>query len=90
MVNMTETAMLDMHALPEYLLRQSVSSTNRADQRIKQEGISLEQMIEDYEKEILQRMLDIESFSKDKAKMAQVLQISLSTLYRKLEKYHLG
>jgi transcriptional regulator with PAS, ATPase and Fis domain len=55
-----------------------------------QKGMSLDQMITDYEKEILQRMLEAESFNMDKAKMAQKLQVSLSTLYRKLEKYHLG
>jgi transcriptional regulator with GAF, ATPase, and Fis domain len=81
MVNMAETQRLGMEDLPEYLLQKNNHKMS--------DGISLENMISAYEKEILQSYLDQEQFKVDKAKMAHELQTSISTLYRKIEKYQL-
>lgn len=81
MVNMTETDRIGMDDLPEYLLVQNNHKMCGE--------IGLENMISAYEKEILQRYLEQEQFKEDKAKMAHELQTSLSTLYRKIEKYQL-
>lgn len=97
MVNMTETVILDIYDLPEYLLQEHQSTgrnfekwfDRRDGDRAERAEVGLDQIISDYEKEILQRMLSFDAFSLDKAKMAQELQISLATLYRKLEKHHL-
>jgi transcriptional regulator with PAS, ATPase and Fis domain len=96
MVNMAETVIIGMDDLPDYLLQQNQLTGRRTGNRVREnEGlnhvrISLDQMVSDYEREILLQLLDKEAFKSDKAKMAQELSISLSTLYRKLEKYQLG
>ncbi|MED4907280.1 hypothetical protein [Brevibacillus centrosporus] len=51
--------------------------------------VSLEQMLADYERSVLQRYYADSSFAQDKAAIANELKISSSTLYRKLEKYGL-
>jgi transcriptional regulator with PAS, ATPase and Fis domain len=49
--------------------------------------MSLEQMISEYERDVIQSYFLAEKY--DKEQIARELQISLSTLYRKLEKYNL-
>ncbi|MFX8331647.1 helix-turn-helix domain-containing protein, partial [Acinetobacter baumannii] len=69
--------------LPEYLL------TGEETVDAEKAGAGLEQLLADYERAILQKHLADERHSKDKAAIASELQISLSTLYRKMEKYGL-
>ena len=52
-------------------------------------GLSLEEMISEYEKDVIQSYFLTEKYRHDKEQIARELQISLSTLYRKLEKYKL-
>lgn len=82
MVNMAEQEVLNVHDLPDYLLLSDHSI------RVK-EGTSLESMVAEYEKSILQSYFAAEENRQDKGRIAEELQISLSTLYRKLEKYQL-
>ncbi|MFK9090797.1 sigma-54 interaction domain-containing protein [Bacillus salipaludis] len=82
MVNLAESDTIEYHDLPEYLTKQeNFTGFTR--------GLSLEQMISEYEKNILQTFYFAEPYRNDKEKISQELQISLSTLYRKLDKYHL-
>ncbi|MFM1651121.1 sigma-54 interaction domain-containing protein [Brevibacillus sp. B_LB10_24] len=83
MVNMAESDVIGQEDLPDYLLppetrRPSCGNTG------------LEQMVSLYEKSVLERYLLSEKYQNDKALIADDLQISLSTLYRKLEKYKIG
>ncbi|QHZ47127.1 sigma-54 interaction domain-containing protein [Bacillus sp. NSP9.1] len=77
MVNMAETDVISFSDLPEYLQEQ-VEPVN---------SMSLEQLLAQYERKILESYLIREEYRKDKGKVAKELRISLSTLYRKLEKY---
>ncbi|RNB89975.1 AAA family ATPase [Brevibacillus fluminis] len=82
MVNIAESDTIGFHDLPDYLNKQENFACLKR-------GLSLEQMIEEYEKNILQTFYFAESYRNDKEKISQTLQISLSTLYRKLDKYKL-
>lgn len=82
MVNMAENVILGLHDLPDDLV-QRVMKLRSFDSK------SLKQMLLDHERDILQQYLKKDTFQDDKEKLAQVLQISLSSLYRKLEKYQL-
>jgi len=78
MVNMAESDIIGFHDLPDYLQETAGMQNVR---------LSLEQMIAQYEKKILQSYFVLEDYKKDKGKVAEELQISLATLYRKLDKY---
>jgi len=78
MVNMADSEVIRFHDLPDYL--QETAGPQNV-------GLSLEQMIAQYEKKILQSYFVLEDYKKDKGKVAEELKISLATLYRKLEKY---
>ncbi|MCS0824641.1 sigma 54-interacting transcriptional regulator [Cytobacillus firmus] len=78
MVNMAESDIIGFQDLPDYL-QESAGPHNV--------GLSLEQMISQYEKKILQSYFVLEDYKNDKGKVAEELKISLATLYRKLEKY---
>ncbi|MED4584531.1 sigma-54 interaction domain-containing protein [Brevibacillus choshinensis] len=82
MVNIAELDTIEFHDLPDYLGKQENFVCFKR-------GLSLEQMIAEYEKNILQTIYFAEPYRNDKEKISQELQISLSTLYRKLEKYQL-
>ncbi|MGG1658170.1 sigma-54 interaction domain-containing protein [Brevibacillus sp. NRS-1366] len=82
MVNIAESDTIDFNDLPDYLAKQENFVCLKR-------GLSLEQMISEYEKNILQTFYFAEPYKNDKEKISQMLQISLSTLYRKLEKYQL-
>jgi transcriptional regulator with PAS, ATPase and Fis domain len=82
MVNIAESDTIEIHDLPDYLNKQENFVCFRR-------GLSLEQMISEYEKNILEAFYFAEPYRNDKEKISQMLQISLSTLYRKLEKYQL-
>lgn len=83
MVNMVEGQKLGIVDLPEYLL------TVGEGQTVWNRGLGLERRMADYERTILQQYLADVAYSQDKAAIACELQISLSTLYRKMEKYGL-
>ncbi|MMZ58032.1 Propionate catabolism operon regulatory protein [compost metagenome] len=82
MVNMAESETISFQDIPDYLLQQE-------DIPVNQKGLSLEQMVSEYEKNIIQSYFLAEKYRNDKEQIALELQISLSTLYRKLEKYKL-
>ncbi|MBU8878413.1 sigma 54-interacting transcriptional regulator [Bacillus sp. FJAT-29790] len=82
MVNFAESNTIEFHDLPDYLNKQENFAGLKR-------GLSLEQMIAEYEKNILQTLYFAEPYRNDKEKISQELQISLSTLYRKLDKYQL-
>lgn len=50
---------------------------------------TLDDMLQRVEKALLQHLMNQEEYAQDKLKLAQRLKISLSTLYRKLEKHRL-
>lgn len=83
MVNMAEGEVIGDENLPDYL------QTVREGVQTDRPSLSLEQMLADYERSVLQRYYADSSFAQDKAAIANELKISLSTLYRKLEKYGL-
>ncbi|MDV7764953.1 sigma 54-interacting transcriptional regulator [Peribacillus simplex] len=82
MANMAESDIVSFHDLPDYLFQQDPLS-------VECRGLSLEQMISEYEKDVIQSYFLAEKYRHDKEQIARELQISLSTLYRKLEKYKL-
>lgn len=82
MVNMAESEVIGFQDLPDYLAKQNLTAKNNS-------GLSLEVMVGEYEKSIIQSYLLADRDRIDKEKVADELKISLSTLYRKLEKYNL-
>ncbi|MDQ0197928.1 transcriptional regulator with PAS, ATPase and Fis domain [Neobacillus ginsengisoli] len=81
MVNIAELDVLGFHDLPDYLYQiQAPIHTG---------GLSLDEMVAEYEKSIIQSFFLGGQDRKDKEKVAEELKISLSTLYRKLERYNL-
>jgi transcriptional regulator with PAS, ATPase and Fis domain len=82
MVNMAESEVIGFDDLPEYLLQQDHLS-------VESRRLSLEQMLSEYERDVIQSYFLAEKYRNDKEQIARELQISLSTLYRKLEKYQL-
>lgn len=81
MVNMAESDILGFHDLPDYLYQFQAPIHTR--------GLSLDEMVAEYEKSIIQSFFLGGQDRKDKEKVAEELKISLSTLYRKLERYNL-
>lgn len=81
MVNMAESDVLGLHDLPDYLYQWQAP--------IHTGGLSLDEMVAEYEKSIIQSFFLCGQARKDKEKVAEELKISLSTLYRKLERYNL-
>jgi transcriptional regulator with PAS, ATPase and Fis domain len=82
MVNMAESEMIGFEDLPDYLLQQDQLS-------VENRGLSLEHILSEYERGVIQSYFVDEKYRNDKEQIARELQISLSTLYRKLEKYQL-
>lgn len=78
MVNMAESNVLGLYDLPDPLQKTIKPQTV---------ALGLEQMIAEYEKEILQSYFTQEYYKHDKEKIADELQISLATLYRKISKH---
>lgn len=83
MVNMAEGDKIGVEDVPEYLL------SSGEGERTENQVHSLEQILADYERSVLQRYFTDHVYAQDKAVIANELQISLSTLYRKMEKYGL-
>ncbi|MDQ0197963.1 sigma-54 interaction domain-containing protein [Neobacillus ginsengisoli] len=82
MINMAESDIIGFNDLPDYVLQQDFLSVESG-------GLSLEQMLSEYERDVIQSYFLAEKYRNDKEQIARELQISLSTLYRKLEKYQL-
>lgn len=87
MVNMAEETIVTCGDLPEYLHLDSDCYSVSAGSTEGNQG--LEQRMCMYEKAVLEQFFDDPSYGQDKAVIAEQLQISLSTLYRKMEKYGL-
>ncbi|QRG67463.1 sigma-54 interaction domain-containing protein [Brevibacillus choshinensis] len=83
MVNMAEGERIGLEDAPDYLLSEGEGKRNA------HQAQSLEQLLAEYERSVLQRYFTDHAYAQDKAAIANELQISLSTLYRKLEKYEL-
>lgn len=83
MVNMADGETIGCGDLPDYLLPSARESASE------RQGKGLEQMLADFERSVLAGFLESGPYAQDKAAIASELQISLSTLYRKLEKYDL-
>ncbi|MED1472120.1 sigma-54 interaction domain-containing protein [Bacillus salipaludis] len=81
MVNMAESDVIGFQDLPDYLYQIQAP--------IQTGGLSLDEMVAEYEKSIIQSFFMSGHGRNDKEKVADELKISLSTLYRKLERYHL-
>ncbi|MGG0285146.1 hypothetical protein ABEY41_08440 [Peribacillus butanolivorans] len=81
MVNMAESDVLGFHDLPDYLYQFQA--------HIHTGGLSIDEMVAEYEKSIIQSFFLGGQDRKDKEKVAEELKFSLSTLYRKLERYNL-
>lgn len=96
MVNMADSVILGLNDLPPYLELDSCSalseeSKGRENRSAElQQSIPLEQQLATYEKEVLYQYVQQKQYRQDKGRLAQELGISLSTLYRKLEKYKLS
>jgi transcriptional regulator with PAS, ATPase and Fis domain len=82
MVNMAESEVIGFHDLPDYLSHKKQTPANTG-------GLSLDEMVAEYEKSIIQSFLLVDKDKVDKEKVADELKISLSTLYRKLDRYDL-
>lgn len=86
LVNMVKEEEIPYNALPinikEYLYNERNMQYNHK--------ITLKDMVDKYEKDILEKYLEeYGSSTKDKELIAELLDINLSTLYRKLTKYNL-
>lgn len=86
MMNMNENGSLDFNDLPEELSR----GEDRETGFIRGSSSTLAEMIADFERGMLLQSIPANASNIDKAKVAKRLDISLSTLYRKLEKYQLS
>jgi transcriptional regulator with PAS, ATPase and Fis domain len=82
MINMAETEVIGFKDLPDYLFQQDppIEINN---------GSSLDEMVSEYEKSILESYFLLDNYRNNKPKIASELKISVATLYRKLEKYQL-
>ncbi|MCC0563106.1 sigma 54-interacting transcriptional regulator [Brevibacillus borstelensis] len=88
MVNMAEDTVIGAGDLPEYLAQLELPAVSEQTGGEAASG-SLEDMVAMYERDILQQYFRSPKWGGDKTRIAEELQISLSTLYRKLEKHRL-
>ncbi len=80
LANIVEHEQVEVSDLPEHIvLHSSEGMSNR----------SLDGMLEDYERRLLSHMVKKNASLQEKTKLANTLQISQATLYRKLKKYDL-
>ncbi|GAA0182055.1 hypothetical protein SH2C18_45010 [Clostridium sediminicola] len=82
MVNMSETNVITINQIPEYLKKESSNESIELSE-------GLMKIIEDYEKNLLEKFVPQNSTVDDKMQIAKKLKISKATLYRKLKKYDL-
>lgn len=82
MVNMCNESILDFNNLPEQLQKNN-NVTNFG-------SLTLAKLLDDYEKRLLQEKISTAITTEAKSQVAFELGISLSTLYRKLEKHRIN
>ncbi|MDD3394517.1 MAG: sigma 54-interacting transcriptional regulator [Anaerotignum sp.] len=80
LANIVEGEDVQLSDLPDHIVLRSAKGY---------EAWSLEKIMEEYEKRVLTNMLKDESSVEEKERLADTLQISRATLYRKLKKYSL-
>ncbi len=71
----------------EFIDTRRTKSVEQSSMEIEQEGLSLREALEAYEKRLITRVLD--QHRGHTAKTAEALEIPLTTLYRKIKKYRL-
>lgn len=84
MINMNESGLLDFDDLPDDMQLEAEKYCNR-----ERGTTSLTELLSQYERNILVKFVPKNAASIEKAEAAKKLNISLATLYRKLEKYEL-
>jgi transcriptional regulator with PAS, ATPase and Fis domain len=82
MVNMAESNIITVNEIPEYIKKEAQNNFIGT-------GKGLTSLVEEYEKNILKKLISENSISIDKISMAKDLKISKATLYRKLSRYNL-
>lgn len=80
LANIVEHEQVEVSDLPEHIVLHSAEGMSNR---------SLDVMLEDYEKRLLSHMVKKNASLQEKTKLANTLQISQATLYRKLKKYDL-
>lgn len=92
-INFTDDDEIGLNDLPEYFLK-NVEKANKTNEIINVDAIdiesitSLDELTKEYEKNILKKLVDIYGDTiEGKRKVAQKLNISVTTLYRKLNDY---
>ncbi len=80
LANIVEHEQVEVSDLPEHIVLHSAQGMSNR---------SLDGMLEDYEKRLLSHMVKKNASLQEKTKLANTLQISQATLYRKLKKYNL-
>ncbi len=80
LVNIVDGDFVDITDLPEHIM---LSTADGKQMR------TLDEMMADYEKRVLSRMIPKNASLEEKNQIADLLQISQATLYRKLKKYDL-
>ena len=80
LANIVEGEQVQLSDLPDHIVLRSAKGY---------ETWSLDKIMEEYEKRVLTNMIKEEFSVEDKERLADTLQISRATLYRKLKKYNL-
>lgn len=79
LVNMVQGDLITVGDLPQYMVRREMF--------VEQRGKTLNQMLQNYEKSILQSYMKDAKKREEKVKIAKKLGISQATLYRKISQY---
>jgi TyrR family helix-turn-helix protein len=92
-INFTDDDVIGLDDLPEYFLK-NLEKANKTDKTIDLDAIdidnitSLDELTKEYEKKILKKLIDMHGDTiEGKRKVAKKLNISVTTLYRKLNDY---
>ncbi|NLM42606.1 MAG: sigma 54-interacting transcriptional regulator [Clostridiales bacterium] len=92
-INFTDDDVIGLDDLPEYFLK-NLEKANKTDKTIDVDAIdidnitSLDELTKEYEKKILKKLIDMHGDTiEGKRKVAKKLNISVTTLYRKLNDY---
>ena len=81
LVNMVQGDLITVGDLPQYMVRREMF--------VEQRGKTLNQMLQNYEKSILESYIKDTKNREEKMEAAKKLGISQATLYRKLSQYDL-
>jgi len=92
-INFTDDDVIGLDDLPEYFLK-NLEKANKTDKTMDLDAIdidnitSLDELTKEYEKKILKKLIDMHGDTiEGKRKVAKKLNISVTTLYRKLNDY---